>query len=508
MAGYAAPSAHVFDLRSFLRSGFRYALASNSITVTRFALAALVVWFTANRVSDTQQRWLAILIGIGGGLVVVLLGRWADGLRVWIDRRFFREAYDAEKILGELSNKVVAIRDRKQLVETVSREIDIALHPLSFTVLSEHDGSFTVTYTVGTGLREPATIAPSSGILRTLRSQRGPIKVDFEDPQSWVFGMSELDQYLLRALGTRVLIPVSVDSRLLGILSLGPKRSDALYSRADLRLLSATASQTGLALENARLMDAVRREAAQRERLIRELEIAREVQQRLFPQVLPQVEGLDFAGYCRPAQGVGGDYYDFIRLDDGSLGIAVGDVSGKGIAAALLMASLQASLRAQTIARCDTLAMMIQNVNRLVFEASSQNRYATFFYAQYDPNERKLRFVNAGHNAPILFRARRTDVSRLEQGGTVLGLFPQAAYTEGSISIAPGDLLVAFTDGISEAENPMQEEFGETRLLEAIKKANTRSAADLIASVLREVDAFTSGASQHDDMTLIAVRAF
>ncbi len=508
MAGVAVRSESVFELRSFLRSGVRYAFATNTVAALRVGLATAVIALTIVWIGGAQHRWEAILIGGSGVIAVIVLRRSADALRLWVDRKFFREAYDAEKMLGELASRVVSIRDRRSLLETIAREVDAALHPLSFAVLIEHDGAYTVAHMFGIGLTEPATIAANSAIVRFLKRQNGPAKVDFEDPQSWAYGMSEFDQILLGALRARMLIPILVDSRLLGIICLGAKRSEATYSRADLRLLSAVASQAGLALENSRLMEAVRRETAQRERLIREMEIAREVQQRLFPQVLPKVQGLDFSGYCRPAQGVGGDYYDFIRLDSGCLAVAVGDVSGKGIAAALLMASLQASLRAQTIMPCETLAVMIQNVNRLVYETSDQNRYATFFYAQYDPATRMLRYVNAGHNPPILLRAATDDIVRLEEGGTVLGLFAQSSYQEGSVWIAPGDLLVAFTDGISEAENAAAEEFTEDRLCAAIRKANTRSAADLIVSILKEVDSFTSGAPQHDDMTLVTIRAF
>lgn len=453
------------------------------------------------------KRWQAILIGVGCTLVVILLRRWATSLRLWIDRKFFREAYNAEQILGELATRVVSIRERKLLLETVAREIDSAMHPLSFTVLVERDAAYTVAYTSGTGMSEPATIGAGSGLIRLLRRQNGPLMLDWDDEQSWVHGLSELDASLLRLLGTRVLIPINVDTRLLGLLSLGQKRSEQPYARADLRLLSAVASQAGLSLENARLIDAVRREAAEHERLTRELEIAREVQQRLFPQVLPQIEGLEFAGYCRPAQGVGGDYYDFIRLDNGSLAIAIGDVSGKGIAAALLMAGLQASLRAQTILSCDRLATSIQNVNRLIYDASAENRYATFFYAQYDPSKRALGFVNAGHNAPIVRRAESGEILRLEEGGMVLGLFPSCTYKEGRMTLGAGDILVGFTDGISEAENRIEEEFGESRLVAAIQNAHARTAADVITAILAEVDAFTGGAAQHDDMTLVVVRA-
>jgi sigma-B regulation protein RsbU (phosphoserine phosphatase) len=301
-----------------------------------------------------------------------------------------------------------------------------------------------------------------------------------------------------------VLLPLTLKSRLMGIISLSGKRSEEPYSRTDLQLLKAVASQTGLALENAELTESVRREIAQRERLNRELEIAREVQQRLFPQKLPLVNGLDFAGYCRPAEGVGGDYYDFIHLPDGSLGIAVGDVSGKGIAAALMMASLQASLRGQTIKPCETLSEMISNINGLMYDASAENRYATFFYAQYYPATRALRYVNAGHNPPMVLRGDQ--LIRLTDGGTVVGLFPESPFCEGFVQLEKGDVVVAFTDGISEAMNDAEEEFDEGRLMVALRKIEGRTAAEMISEILVDVDQFTAGAKQHDDMTLVVVR--
>jgi sigma-B regulation protein RsbU (phosphoserine phosphatase) len=219
------------------------------------------------------------------------------------------------------------------------------------------------------------------------------------------------------------------------------------------------------------------------------------------------VDRLDFAGYCRPASGVGGDYYDFIALDNHALGIAIGDVSGKGIGAALMMATLQASLRGQTIKPCATLAETMQNVNRLVYDASSANRYATFFYAQYTPATHRLRYVNAGHNAPMLYRSKgERGVRRLDEGGTVVGMFPNTPYIETELEVQPGDILLLFTDGITEALNASDQEFGEERLLEALRACDARSAADTISSMLLLVDGFTAGTPQHDDMTLVVVR--
>src|SRR5713226_381471 len=164
-----------------------------------------------------------------------------------------------------------------------------------------------------------------------------------------------------------------------------------------------SAAQTALAHEVARLTTAIGREMAQRERLNRELEIAREVQEHLFPQRLPSVPGLDYCGQCRPAREVGGDYYDFLDLPEGRLGVAIGDVSGKGIGAALMMASLEASLRAQASVG-HNLAELRKRVNSLDYEASSANRYATLFYSEYDPRSRQLSYVNAGHNPPVILR--------------------------------------------------------------------------------------------------------
>jgi len=296
---------------------------------------------------------------------------------------------------------------------------------------------------------------------------------------------------------------------LMGYISLGPKRSDEPYSGSDLRLLKSVATQTGLALENARLMSAIADEVAQRERLNREVEIAREVQERLFPQTLPPILGIEYAGACRPALGVGGDYYDFLGLPGGQLGIAIGDVSGKGIAAALTMASLQASLRGEASRMTNDLATLVSNVNRLVYEASSANRYATFFYGQYNPATRQLTYVNAGHNPPMLFHCSGGEwqLSRLDAGGTVVGLLETFPYQQAALTITPGDILVAFTDGISEAMNAADEEWGEAPLIQTIRNCAGLSPSETIAQVMRAADTFVAGAKQHDDMTLVVLSA-
>jgi sigma-B regulation protein RsbU (phosphoserine phosphatase) len=267
-----------------------------------------------------------------------------------------------------------------------------------------------------------------------------------------------------------------------------------------------SAAQTALAEEVARLTAAIGREMTQRERLNRELEIAREVQERLFPQRLPPVPGLDYCAQCLPAREVGGDYYDFLELPEGKLGIAIGDVSGKGVGAALMMASLEASLRALASVIADP-AELMGRVNRLVYQASTTNRYATLFYASYDPVARRLSYVNAGHNLPVVLRnhAGSYQIMRLETGGPVIGLLPQS-YQQGVAVLETGDLVVLFTDGVSESMNVRLEEWGEDRLIELAKACWGSPAPETMRRILGAAEAFAAGAPQHDDMTLIVLR--
>ena len=226
-------------------------------------------------------------------------------------------------------------------------------------------------------------------------------------------------------------------------------------------------------------------------------------------QVTPPVTGLDYGGRCRTALGVGGDYYDFLVLPEGMLGIALGDVSGKGIAAALMMASLQASLRAEAPRAAGDISGMIARVNQMVYEASAEDRYATLFYAQYDPTARRLMYVNAGHNPPIVYRTSSKDrqLERLNrEGGPVVGLMPDCSYGQAEITLASSDVVILYTDGISEAMNPSLEEWGEKRLLAAVREIEGFCAEEIITHLIGAATAFAAGAPQSDDMTLVVLR--
>jgi serine phosphatase RsbU (regulator of sigma subunit)/catechol 2,3-dioxygenase-like lactoylglutathione lyase family enzyme len=239
-------------------------------------------------------------------------------------------------------------------------------------------------------------------------------------------------------------------------------------------------------------------------RAAQELEIAKQVQARLFPQNLPALASLEFAGVCLPARHVGGDYYDFLHLGPGRVGLVIGDVSGKGIAAALLMANLQANLRSQCAIAIDEPQRLLCAVNQLFGENTADAAFATLFFADYDEASRRLRYVNCGHLPPLLLRADHS-VERLVATATVLGAFKEWECELAECQIAPGDTLVLYTDGITESFNPAGEEFGESRLEEALRQHHHLSSQSLLDAIVEQVRHF-SPHEQHDDITLIAAK--
>ena len=500
------------DVRVAVRQGLQYGLAKNGILVLQ-GIAALVVVLTAlPLLTRSEGRPTKIIVAAIGLLAIFTIRSVADRLRTWTDRRFFREAYNTEQVLSELSDQVRGMVETRSLIETVASRISETLHVPRVAVLLGGGGSFRPAYALGYGSTPDVAFLANNGTVRVLEKQREPSRVYLDDPNSWLYRepeVGEQDRAKLSQLQSELLLPLSARDKLLGFISLGPKLSDEPYSGTDVRLLKSVAAQTGLALENSRLMSAIADEVAHRERLNREVEIARGVQERLFPQTLPPIEGIKYSGACRPALGVGGDYYDFLALPGGHLGIAIGDVSGKGIAAALMMASLQASLRGEATRAPENLAGLVGNINHLLYEASSANRYATFFYAQYDPETRRLTYVNAGHNPPMLFHrdGDKWQITRLEVGGTVVGLLETVPYEQSAETIATGDVFVAFTDGISEAMNAADEEWGEAQLIGTVKQCGGLAPSQIIARVMQAADGFVAGAKQNDDMTLVVLCA-
>jgi sigma-B regulation protein RsbU (phosphoserine phosphatase) len=253
----------------------------------------------------------------------------------------------------------------------------------------------------------------------------------------------------------------------------------------------------------------------EKERLQSEIEIAREVQNQLYPKEIPETRGLELVATCNPARMVSGDYYDYLALDGSKIALAIGDVAGKGISAALLMATVQASLRTQVKSCLESsvgghangapsTARLVSLLNQQLYAFTAPEKFASFCFAVYDDDTGMLTYTNAGHPPPVLIRGAR--VQRLETNGIVVGAFPFAEYGESRLRLHPGDLLVCFTDGITEAENEYGEMFGEERLCELLRKHAWRNPQEIVETVIEAAIQWTALPDAMDDMTLLVAR--
>ena len=295
-------------------------------------------------------------------------------------------------------------------------------------------------------------------------------------------------------------VPLWNNSEVIGMIYVDTVEQVSHFSKVDLEVLTLLANLSAIKIDHVRLFE---RDRKMRE-LERELQAAAQIQRRLLPGEPPSFAGYEIHGRNDPCHAVGGDYFDFQPRDDRRLGIAVGDVSGKGIGAALLMATLQASFRAQAATDASP-EVLVERLNCAVCASADANKFITFFYGELDRETHTLHYVNAGHNPPLLFRANGS-VEQLGTAGLILGFQTGITYTGKELTLAPGELLLMFTDGVTEAPAPDDEEFGEERLIEIVRRGGQTSVADIVQRVRDDVDAFTHGADAFDDFTVCAIR--
>jgi len=353
----------------------------------------------------------------------------------------------------------------------------------------------------GSSEKTPAAFEASHPIVRAADGLREPAPArDLAEEPVAAEEREEVREALLR-LRAEVVVPVHLPGGGdgLGFLALGPKITGSRYTGEEIGLLSMLGTQIGFTARNARLHE----EAVERRLVDEEIALARSVQESIVPRRSPRVDGIDVAAINVPSRQVGGDYYDLIPMESGDLGIAVGDVSGKGIPAALLMSMLHAALHVQ-MSRAARAAELVGRLNRVLCRSTSVEQFATFFFGVYRREEGVIRFCNGGHNSPFVLRADGR-IETLAEGGLVLGFAEDASYGEGTVRVAKGDLAIFYTDGVTE-EARGEEEFGETRLVETVRRHCARSAAEIVEAVRGEVARFAGSDRHADDFTLIVLR--
>ena len=445
-----------------------------------------------------------------------------------IERYYAPAPYDERKIFFDLGQGSQHVATIDQLYQRVAEKVRIALDASNAAIFIRDDvsGNFNLRVLSRQGgaaendCGHPLQLSKRAFVVRRLMNLSTPLLIEPKEIETWSQALNSVlpstreerasEHEVLRAIKSTLLVQIRQKNELVGILSFGPRQRGFQYSTADRELLMSIAAQLALIIDNARLTE---RMVAQ-ERMRRELALAAEVQQRLLPSCAPKGVGMEIAGFCEPARGVGGDYYDFINFDDSTqLGLAIADVAGKGMPAALLMSTVQATLRSLTARNGSSspahseLSSIVSKLNRLLFNSTNGEHYVTFFYATFDEATQLLTYVNAGHNPPIYIQADSDlEVRQLTSGGLVAGAFEDAVYEQETVQMKPNDLLFLYTDGLTEALNVDGEEFGTSRIMDTLKSIKTLSADQIRDVVVRHVKEWCTGMSLYDDLTFVVMK--
>ena len=513
---YAVLSRKVFGIRFIIRKGLQHLLLSKGALLLEGIIIFLIVWQAVGKGGSRLAGSPIAVSGVavaGAVLVMGTLSRVNRKIMPVIDRRFFRETLDVRRLLLELGDQLSELREREKILRRTASTVLKAMHPLRVVLLLKEaqtkDIKCVLDLKNGTSrlasiedLEKEAVSIPSL----ELKSEDSAIQ-QLEQKKPWLDVYpeklnSELEEEKrLLELNSELLIALPGSSGLLGVMALGAKLSEEPFSGEDRELLLTVARQMGLSLENAELLEVAKREA----QLSRDLEIAKQVQQNLFPKKLPSVPGWEFAGTCRSARAVGGDYYDIFEVAPGKVLLALGDVSGKGLGASLLMASVHSAIRSRAVTSIDDPSKLIAELNRHLLSSTSPETFVTLFLGLIDLDTGKLQYVNCGHPAPILLCQEGKKQERLTIGGPILGILDGVPYTKGEYYLRNGDVLVLFSDGVTEATNQQEEMFEEERLLQVVSDTAISEASAILDMIFKSVDSFATGCEQADDISAVVI---
>ncbi len=506
--GYSIARYRLMDVEVIIRRSLIYAILTG-LLVGAYFLIIIVVGNVLLKASGQTNQIVAIIATL---IVAAAFAPARDRIQSFLERRFFREKHDMQAALQELALALPRTIERRALIELVRSRITTLFHPESFTILLAGNEVLSMPESLGgSQLREFSTYLTGRHSALTLDVLQSQLNVPLRPEASLTASeqRAELESELgtLTQNGFEVVVPALAGDRLVAAMCLGQKRSEEDYNNAELDLLTIVAGQLGVQLENTRLYD----EAISRRQLEEELSLARSIQQRLLPSRVPAIPGYDIAAINLPSRQISGDYYDFVSLLDGRLSLVISDVSGKGMGASLLASNLQASLRALSSMHTSP-AAILKAVNTSLFESTDSDRFATLFFAALEPERRRIVYSSAGHNPPLLRRADGS-CAWLEDGATPLGAFPGMEYPESTVQLEEGDTLVLYTDGVTEAEDQGENQFGSKGLVDVVcRHANSSAEAlaqEIRSSVFAHIGGKQAAAEQNagDDLTVIVLHA-
>lgn len=481
VVAYTIVRHRLFDIDIIVKRTVTYTIVTVALTAGYFILTAGI-----RALFGTGSEWTNV---VATGAVAVTFAPLRDRTKVLVDKLFFRTGYDLAQLLTDFGDRARETFDAAELLRLFVKTIEFALYPNYVAIL----------------LKDPMT---GRFVLRESLGLAYGQKLEFTDDHPVLQGLLA-DEHLsvntepvdVDRLEQATILPLRLKDDLVGIVLVGARKSDLNYTFADRTLLVSLCQQLALWVKNAQLFT----QLASQERLKRELEIAHEVQSGLLRTSLPALDGVEFSATSIPALEVGGDFYDIIPVDEHRLGILIGDVSGKGVPAALLMAMTLVIFRSIAPGNRSS-ADVMSKANELIYlNRPSKKMFVTAFYAIYDARDRSLTFSNAGNPMPM--ETKGTTTGRLEAKGVSLGMFPSIGYEENQGMLKEGEVIVFYSDGAEDAINPTSEQFGEERLAEIVA-ANVRvPARQMELAILDAIRTFSEGSDQFDDITLVTLKA-
>jgi sigma-B regulation protein RsbU (phosphoserine phosphatase) len=409
---------------------------------------------------------------------------------------------DRFALLCRLSQTFNSSLDLDEVLNRVMDEVIAVMHAeRGFVMLHEADGS--LTFRAARGMDQNTIDDPQFQVSRSVveRVAREGQPISTSDAQSDArFSMRR--SVTILGLCSILCVPLKIKGRVSGVIYVDNRMQVGIFTQAELELLSAIASSAAIAIENARLYQV----AVDKGRLERELQVAHEVQASFLPQETPQVPGWEFVARWRPAREVAGDYYDFILGSEGQLGLVIADVAGKGMPAALFMVLTRSIVRA-SLARASSPADGIAHVNQLICADSATGMFVTLFYALLDPVTGEFTYVNAGHNPPLLCKkGDRDPLTRLTRTGMALGIIEDAPFEQRTVALHPGDFILFYTDGVTDAIDAQEREFGMQRLQRVILDHRHASASGMVAGLEQAIDDFVGPTVPFDDIAIVVIR--
>lgn len=494
---YAILKHGAIELNTVVRKSLFYALLTGLLVAAYYVVIHTLGAFLSRELGLSELVWMPVAVLVLAFVFAPLRSRFQHA----VDRVFYRTEFVYKQEVIDFGRRASRATTRDEVLDHFLERCEALLHPM-FTALYLENGEKRLVLERATrgAIALPREFNPDCFLGRYFTRYRTPLLIEFLD-RSWERPHLDRDsRAMLGVSSLAVCVPIAAPDRLLGLAVLGQKRSGVVYGRADGELLETFAEQLALVIENTDLILSL----VEKERLKSEVMLAREIQQALLPSSPPRHHGVDLRGQMVSSTEVGGDYYDYFALDDERIVIAIGDVSGKGIPAAMLMASLQAVFKNRAIKGGLAPAALNQELNDYLMDHAKPGQFATFFCGVVDLARSTLTFSNAGQCPALL--SRNGFIDRLGNGGMVLGASRLHRFDEGTVAFQPGELLFLYTDGVTEQSNASGEEFGEERLIQFIQANRNLPPDQMQNALLATITAFGGGRRDDDLTSVIALR--